>query len=140
MGDRQLDHRVSGPRHQAKKKKRTWPTPTWLRHQAKIKQTTWPTPTWLRCQAKKKMKTWPTLSCARLINLVICTCADTKHTQKKRKYLARTNQAQLPSKIKGEHLAHSDLAQIPSKKKIAPGPNSYQATKFEVSQLTVEKV
>ena len=58
---RQVAHLVSGTRYQAKEKKRTWPTPSWLRYQAKNKNRTWLTPTllryqektWLRYQAKK---------------------------------------------------------------------------------------
>ena len=112
---RQLAHRVSGPRYQAKKKKRTWPTPTWLRYQAKKKETTWLTPTWLKYQAKKR----ESLAHSDLVQidkpgqLYVAQRPSTK----KREYLAHTNLAQIPSKIKGEHLAHSDLAQIPSKKK-----------------------
>ena len=47
--------------------------------------------------------------------------------------------AQIPSKIKKPNLAHSNLAQIPRKKKIAPGPQRYQETKVEVSQLKLKQ-
>ena len=50
---RQLAHHVSGPRYQAKIKKSTWPSTSWLRYQAKKRENTWPTPTWLRLKEKK---------------------------------------------------------------------------------------
>ena len=123
---RQLAHRVSGARYQAKKK-------THLVHSdlaqlpRKKKDSTWLTLTWLRYQEKKSeyLDQSDLVQIGKPGQLYVAQIP----SRKKREYLAQSNLAQIPSKKKGEHLAHSDLAQIPSrKKKRAPGPKRYQAT------------